>query len=141
MHGALLHLGNSYEECRGMGATLSLAWFTPGWVYWAHVGDSRIYYIPKLVPGGRSPRTDTYVGWLQRTGQINEREAATIPRKNALQRLSVRATIRRASARRHFLRARRPTPLCTDGVSTVSSTPPSSKPPRPAPPPSSWPPP
>ena len=42
IHRALTHLGQSYEECSGMGATLSLAWFTPGWMHWAHIGDSRL---------------------------------------------------------------------------------------------------
>jgi protein phosphatase len=86
IHRALLHLGRSYEECRGMGATLTLAWFTPGWVFWAHIGDSRLYYLPKNGPWRQVTQDDTYVGWLQRTGQINEREARTHPRKNALQK-------------------------------------------------------
>ncbi len=47
IHKDLLHLGYSYEECAGMGATLSLGWLTPGWLYFAHVGDSRIYYLPR----------------------------------------------------------------------------------------------
>ncbi|MEO6182959.1 MAG: protein phosphatase 2C domain-containing protein, partial [Verrucomicrobiota bacterium] len=46
IHRALSYLGDSYEECAGMQATLSLAWFTPGWIYFAHIGDSRIYYLP-----------------------------------------------------------------------------------------------
>jgi protein phosphatase len=28
------------------GATLSLCWLTPQWMYFSHVGDSRIYYAP-----------------------------------------------------------------------------------------------
>ena len=43
IHHDLLHLGQAYEECAGMGATLSLAWFAPGRMFFAHVGDSRIY--------------------------------------------------------------------------------------------------
>ena len=30
-----------------MGATLSLGWFTPGWMYFSHIGDSRIYHCPR----------------------------------------------------------------------------------------------
>ena len=41
IHHDLSQLGRSYEECAGMGATLSLAWFTPEWMYFAHLGDSR----------------------------------------------------------------------------------------------------
>lgn len=87
IHRALLFLGDSYEECSGMGATLSLGWFTPEWMYFAHIGDSRIYYLPVREGGMRQiTHDDTYVGWLFRTGKINEREARTHPRRNVLQK-------------------------------------------------------
>ena len=84
VHEKLLHLGQSYEECRGMGATLSLGWFMPGWMHFAHVGDSRIYWLPK---GGRLKQLTedhSHVGWLRRQGQINEREARNHPRRSIL---------------------------------------------------------
>src|SRR4030095_11424685 len=37
VHRALVYVGNSYEECRGMEATLSLCWFAPGWLYFGHI--------------------------------------------------------------------------------------------------------
>ncbi len=85
IHSDLLQLGFSYEECAGMGATLSLAWFTPDWMYFAHIGDSRIYYLPQA--GGLTQVTHdhSHVGSLRRSGQINEREARMHPRRNALQ--------------------------------------------------------
>lgn len=85
IHQDLLNLGNSYEECAGMGATLSLGWLTPGWLYFAHVGDSRIYYLP--ASGGLNQLTHdhTHVGWQRRTGRINEREARTHPGRVSLQ--------------------------------------------------------
>jgi serine/threonine protein phosphatase PrpC len=85
IHYDLLKLGYSYEECAGMGATLSLCWFTPEWMYFAHVGDSRVYYLPR--GGGLTQVTHdhSHVGWLRRQGQINEREARSHPRRNALQ--------------------------------------------------------
>jgi len=87
IHKALLFLGDSYEECRGMGATLSLCWFAPGWMYFAHIGDSRIYYLPRTEGGLRQvSQDDTYVGWMFRQGQINERQAKTHPRRNVLQK-------------------------------------------------------
>lgn len=87
IHTDLLKLGYSYEECAGMGATLSLGWFTPNWMYFAHIGDSRIYYLP--AEGGLTQVTHdhTHVGWLRRQGKINEREARTHPRRNALQQV------------------------------------------------------
>ena len=86
IHRALIYLGDSYEECRGMGATLSLCWFTPGWMYFGHIGDSRIYYLPKEGGIRQISQDDTYVGWLFRQGQLNEREAKNHPRRNVLQK-------------------------------------------------------
>lgn len=87
IHRALVYVGQSYPECRGMETTLSLCWFTPGWMYFGHVGDSRIYYLSAR-EGTLKQLThdDTHVGWLFRTGQINEREARTHPRRNVLQK-------------------------------------------------------
>jgi protein phosphatase len=70
-----------------MQATLSLCWFTPGWMYFAHIGDSRIYYLPASGKEIKQlSQDDTFVGWLFRTGQISEREARHHPRRTALQR-------------------------------------------------------
>jgi len=87
VHRALAYLGQSYEECSGMETTLSLCWFTPGWMYFGHIGDSRIYYLPAREGGIKQiSHDDTHVGWLFRKGQINEREARTHPRRNVLQK-------------------------------------------------------
>ena len=87
VHRALAYLGQSYEECSGMETTLSLCWFTPGWMYFGHIGDSRIYYLPAREGGIKQiSYDDTHVGWLFRKGQINEREARTHPRRNVLQK-------------------------------------------------------
>ena len=85
IHRALMRY-SSYDECTGMGATLSLSWFTPERMYFGHIGDSRIYHLP--AGGGINQLThdDTHVGWLYRAGKINEREARMHPRRNVLQR-------------------------------------------------------
>ena len=86
IHAALTQLGRNYPECAGMGATLSLCIFTPGQMFFAHIGDSRIYYLPAREEGMRQlTQDDTHVGWLFRTGKINEREARNHPRRNLLQ--------------------------------------------------------
>ncbi len=85
IHHDLLQLGSSYEECAGMGATLSLGWFTPGWMYFGHIGDSRIYYLPREGGLVQITHDHSHVGWLRRKGELNEREARTHPRRNALQ--------------------------------------------------------
>jgi serine/threonine protein phosphatase PrpC len=87
IHRALVFVGGSYEETEGMQATLSLCWFTPGWMYFGHIGDSRIYHLPKRKKTIQQlTQDDTHVGWLFREGKINEREARTHPRRNVLQR-------------------------------------------------------
>jgi serine/threonine protein phosphatase PrpC len=87
IHKALQYLGNSYEECHGMGSTLSICWFSGRIMHFAHIGDTRIYHLPaskrEIV---QLTRDDTHVGWLQRTGQISEREAKMHPAKNRLQK-------------------------------------------------------
>ena len=84
VHAELIKLGESYSECEGMGATLTMAWFTPGWLYFAHIGDSRLYYLPAEGGIRQISEDDSHVGWLRRTGKINEREQRTHPRKNVL---------------------------------------------------------
>ncbi len=79
--------GLGYEECHGMEATLTLCWFSPGWLHFGHIGDSRLYYLPaKSDQIKQLSQDDTHVGWLYRNGKINEREARTHPRKSVLQK-------------------------------------------------------
>ena len=87
IHRALVYLGSSYDECAGMQTTLSLCWFTPGWMYFGHIGDSRIYHLPRRKKEIRQlTQDDTHVGWLFRNGQISQYEARTHPRRNVLQK-------------------------------------------------------
>jgi len=73
-----------YEECQGMGATLTLAWMTPEWLHFAHVGDSRLYYLP--AHGGVKQVTEDHnrAGELLRKGMIDERQARQHPERNVL---------------------------------------------------------
>ncbi|MEY4488890.1 MAG: hypothetical protein RIQ79_1398 [Verrucomicrobiota bacterium] len=87
IHTALLKLGHSYEECAGMGATLTLAWITPDWLYFAHIGDSRLYYLPRDGGLQQLSHDHSQVGWMRRQGQLNEREARNHPRRNVLQQV------------------------------------------------------
>lgn len=87
VHEALVYLGWAYEECHGMQTTLSLSWFRPGWMYFGHVGDTRIY---RLAAGKdelkQLTQDDTHVGWLLRNGKITDYEARRHPRRNVLQK-------------------------------------------------------
>ncbi|MCS1406911.1 MAG: putative protein phosphatase 2C-type [Verrucomicrobia subdivision 3 bacterium] len=75
-----------YEECRGMGATLSLCWLQKGLAHIAHLGDSRIYYLPQ--DGQIQQLTDdhTVTGRLVREGCLSEQEARRHPRRHQLER-------------------------------------------------------
>lgn len=86
IHRVLTDLAAGDPDCAGMGTTLSLGWFTPGRMVFAHIGDSRIYYLP--ASGGMKQLThdDTHVGWLFRNGKINEREARCHPGRVSLQK-------------------------------------------------------
>ncbi len=84
IHHEMTQLSRFDRNCHNMGATLSLGWFKRGRMYFGHIGDSRIYRLPKS--GGIEQISDdhTHVGWLKRSGKINEREARMHPRKNVL---------------------------------------------------------
>jgi PPM family protein phosphatase len=87
IHRSLMLVGRSYEECSGMGATLSICWFTRDRMYFGHIGDSRIYYLPAQQRCIKQiSHDDTHVGWLQRNGAINERQARSHPARSALQK-------------------------------------------------------
>jgi protein phosphatase len=86
IHRAIVYLGSQYEECAKMGATLTLAWIVPGWVYFAHIGDSRLYYLP--AEGGLKQLSEdhSHVGWLLRNGRITERESRSHPMRFSINR-------------------------------------------------------
>lgn len=87
IHFELVKLGRSYEELSGMGATLSLCWVRPEWIYFAHIGDSRIYHLPKDGGIRQVSEDHTHVGWLQRKGELSEIEARNHPGRNGLQQV------------------------------------------------------
>lgn len=87
VHQALVYLGRSYDECHGMQTTMSLCWFSPGWMYFGHVGDTRIYHLAKgQTQLQQLTQDDTHVAWLLRQGMIKDYEARTHPRRNVLQK-------------------------------------------------------
>lgn len=87
VHRALTYVGGSYQECHGMETTLSVCWFTPRRMHFAHIGDTRIYHLPSREGGIKQiSEDDTHVGWLYRNKKISEREARSHPRRKILQR-------------------------------------------------------
>lgn len=85
LHREMQEMGRHYEECRGMGATLSLLWLTANRAVFAHVGDSRIYRFTAGDEMEQVTEDHTHVGWLYRSGQITERQARYHPGKHVLQ--------------------------------------------------------
>lgn len=84
IHRDMTKLGRFDENCRNMGATLTLAWFRRGHLVFGHVGDSRLYRLPASGGIEQVSEDHTHVGWLRRKGELNEREARMHPRKNVL---------------------------------------------------------
>jgi len=84
IHEEMSNLGRYYEECAGMGATLSLGWLMPGYLCFCHIGDSRIYYLPQDGDLTQVTHDHTHVGWLHRQGRLNERQTRSHPMRNAL---------------------------------------------------------
>ncbi len=87
IHAEMIEQGEAYEETSGMGATLTLLWISQECLYFAHVGDSRLYYLPNHQPTQQVTIDHTHVGWLQRTGRISATEARFHPRRNQLQQV------------------------------------------------------
>lgn len=71
------------EAHKGMGATLTLAWFTPENLYLAHVGDSRLY-LHRDSETKQLSDDHSYVWKKLKRGELNERQYRTHPRKSAL---------------------------------------------------------
>lgn len=86
VHKKTLSSSRGYSECQGMGATLSMAWFVGNQVHVGHIGDSRIYHLPKEGQALRVTEDHTIVDRLLRYGKINEREARSHPQKHLLER-------------------------------------------------------
>ncbi len=84
IHHEMTELSRFDSNCRNMGATLSLGWFKENRMYFAHIGDSRIYYLRKGEKMRQLTEDHSHVGWLRRQGKINEREHRMHPRKNVL---------------------------------------------------------
>jgi protein phosphatase len=70
-------------EFKGMGSTLTAAFVRKGVVYWAHVGDSRLYLFRE---GELTQVTedDTMAGFLLTEGEISKEEARVHPGRNML---------------------------------------------------------
>jgi serine/threonine protein phosphatase PrpC len=111
-------------HCRNMGSTLTVVWVHGGLAMFAHIGDTRLYRLYRAEGESTYPmkmvqvsEDHTFVGWLRRTGQINERQARFHPRKNVLSRaLGAGHQIIEPQIGAFTLSAGEKLVLCSDGV-------------------------
>ena len=71
------------RSCQGMATTVVLALVRYNTVYYAHMGDSRLYFLhnKELI---RLTRDDSYVWSLVEEGKLSPKDAESHPRKNEL---------------------------------------------------------
>ena len=79
IHGSISDLSLYYPECHGMGATLSLCWFMPGWMCFSHIGDSRIYFLQKDGEMTQVTHDHSHVGLRLAFGQNQRTRGARPP--------------------------------------------------------------
>lgn len=111
-------------HCRNMGSTFTVVWIHGRLAMYAHIGDTRLYRLVRAEGESTYPlkmeqvsEDHTYVGWLRRTGQINERQARFHLRKNVLSRaLGAGHQIIEPQIGCFELTAGEKFVLCTDGV-------------------------
>lgn len=79
----LIEEGRQHPECQGMATTLVLVLIRYNKAYYAHIGDSRIYFFAKGQLK-QITKDDSYVQTLVDSGKISADEAETHSRKNEL---------------------------------------------------------
>ena len=82
-HQRIREYGIAHPYLQGMGTTCTALALAGGFLYYAHVGDTRLY----LVRGGQITqltRDHSYVGRLVESGVISREEAETHPHRNIL---------------------------------------------------------
>ncbi len=83
IHTEINHAGELDSNCKGMGATLTLAWFTPENLYFAHIGDSRLY-LHRANDTIQLSEDHTFAWKKLQRKEITEYQYRNHPRKSAL---------------------------------------------------------
>ena len=79
------HSSESNSDYRGMGTTMIICCEKEDVIHWAHVGDSR-FYLYRNNKLHQITQDHSFVGELERSGQITKEEAETHPKRNLLMR-------------------------------------------------------
>jgi PPM family protein phosphatase len=98
-------------------ATIAISLVQDGAAYWAHVGDSRVYWLRRGKVVERT-RDHSHVEMLLREGKIKEEEVSTHPMRNFVECClgGDPAVPEMAISGRHILEPGDVVLLCTDGV-------------------------
>lgn len=79
------HASEVNRNYNGMGTTMIICYEKDGIIHWAHVGDSR-FYLYRDGKLHQITQDHSFVGELERSGQITKEEAETHPKRNLLMR-------------------------------------------------------
>lgn len=116
----IYQLAQSKNEYLGMGTTVTAVYIKDDVIYWAHVGDSRIYLLHDEVIE-QLTNDHSLVGELVQSGSITREDAQTHPQRNILTRaVGIGPLVKIDSGFVHWL------PgdfilLCTDGLTNMVS--------------------
>ncbi len=117
-NGVIYKKARANVACSGMGTTVSLLFYAADKIYWAHVGDSRIY----LLRGGKLrqiTKDHSLVGRLLESGSITSEEARVHPQRNMLTRaVGVEAKVAVDTGAENAQEGDRWL-LCTDGLTSM----------------------
>ncbi len=83
VHRKVNGLGDKKAHLKGMGATVTLCWFTQENAYFCHVGDTRLYQY-RETELKQLTRDHSRVWEAYHRGELNERECRTHPRRSVL---------------------------------------------------------
>ncbi len=86
IHDAILKVSSNYKECCNMGATLSIGWIHNDVLYFAHLGDSRIYHIPSDAGIVQLTEDHTVAARKVREGKMSPEEARRHTSNNVLEK-------------------------------------------------------
>jgi PPM family protein phosphatase len=116
-HDEVARLGSGQSIDARPRATIAICLVQEGAAYWAHIGDSRVYWIRRGKVFERT-RDHSHVEMLLREGKISEDEVATHPMRNFVECClgGDPAIPEMAITGRHLLQPGDVLLLCTDGI-------------------------
>ena len=117
---AIYQLALSKDDYSGMGTTVTAVYIENNVVYWAHVGDSRIYLL-----GNKELKqitNDHSLVWeLVQSGNITAAEAQNHPKRNMLTRAVGTSCLIKIDTGSILLGAEDMLLMCTDGLTNMVS--------------------